>query len=93
MSAIEPPPVTTFIGAAHLTPRPLQDAPAEALVMKHVEPSPGIGLGRPVSIAVAGGRSSYGRLVGPRKSPISTFTSHAFSVSRTRRLAFAGESA
>jgi hypothetical protein len=34
--------------AAHLAPRPLQDVPAEDLVMKRVETSPGIGLGRPV---------------------------------------------
>ena len=34
--------------AAHLTPRPLQDVPAVDLVIQRVEPSSGIGLGRPV---------------------------------------------
>ena len=33
---------------AHLPPRPLQDVPAEELVVERVEASPGIGLGRPV---------------------------------------------
>ena len=33
---------------AHLLPRPLQDVPAMDLVVERVEPSPGIGLGRPV---------------------------------------------
>ena len=33
---------------AHLPPRPLQDVPAEDLVIERVEPSPGSDLGRPV---------------------------------------------
>jgi hypothetical protein len=33
---------------AHQLPRPLQDVPAVDLVVERVEPSPGIGLGRPV---------------------------------------------
>jgi hypothetical protein len=33
---------------AHQLPRPLQDVPAVNLVIERVEPSPGIGLGRPV---------------------------------------------
>jgi hypothetical protein len=34
--------------AAHLLPRPLQDVPAQELVVQRVEPSSGIGLGRPL---------------------------------------------
>ena len=34
--------------AAHVLPRPLQDVSAMDLVPRRVEPSPGIGLGRPV---------------------------------------------
>ena len=40
--------------AAHLDPRPLQDVPAMDLVLKRVEPSPGIGLGRPVKRMLQG---------------------------------------
>jgi len=38
--------------AAHLLPRPLQDVPAVDLVVERVEPSSGIGLGRPVERAL-----------------------------------------
>ena len=38
--------------AGHLLPRPLQDVPAVDLVIERVEPSPGIGLGRPVEAAL-----------------------------------------
>jgi hypothetical protein len=40
--------------AAHLLPRPLQDIPAEELVVQRVEPSSGIGLGRPVQRMLQG---------------------------------------
>ena len=40
--------------AAHLLPRPLQDVPAGDLVVQRVEPSSGIGLGRPVQHMLQG---------------------------------------
>ena len=40
--------------AAHVLPRPLQDVPAMDLVPERVEPSPGIGLGRPVQRMLQG---------------------------------------
>src|SRR6266498_5120504 len=40
--------------AAHLLPRPLQDVPAGELVVQRVEPSSGIGLGRPVQRMLQG---------------------------------------
>ena len=40
--------------AAHLAPRPLQDVPAVDLVIQRVEPSSGIGLGRPVERMLQG---------------------------------------
>jgi hypothetical protein len=39
---------------AHLLPRPLQDVPAGELVVQRVEPSSGIGLGRPVQCMLQG---------------------------------------
>jgi hypothetical protein len=40
--------------SAHQPPRPLQDVPAVDLVIERMEPSPGIGLGRPVKLALQG---------------------------------------
>ena len=47
--------------AAHLNPRPPQDVSAEDLVSYRVEPSPGIGLGRPVKRMLQGPDRIRGR--------------------------------
>ena len=59
--------------AAHVLPRPLQDVPAIDLVPQRVEPSPGIGLGRPVQRMLQGTNRVHH---GPRRGGTSRNGTH-----------------